>query len=96
MNQNEDHCVPTWKEDLWSKNHQAHEMMRTKGKQKTGDYCTYCCHRRCNSRENELVYGNRSLKKSKIPIKGINKYVETSVLNPYFVNLRNGETTLEE
>lgn len=48
------------------------------------------------SHETERVYGNRSLKKSKVFTYGIVKYMENSALNPYFVSIRNGETKVEE
>jgi hypothetical protein len=89
------HHETPFKENIWVKNKQAHALMREK--QNTGVYCTRCSHRHCKSWDGpELVHGNRSLKKSKIPIKGIVKYVENSALNPYFVYIRNGETTLKE
>ncbi len=76
------------KENLWRKNELAHQRMRTKPS--NSPYCTYCHHRRCG--DPNTVYGNRSLKKSKVCAWRTTKVDRTRVdMDPFFLNARNGE-----
>jgi hypothetical protein len=81
------------KDDLWSKNNVAHNISRTK-KDKGGKYCTVCRHHHCG--DIQSVYGNRSLKKSKVVIQNKTKYTDKLVIMPDFVNIINGEMILND
>jgi hypothetical protein len=77
-----------YKDDRWSKT-----MSRRRRDPKKTMYCSFCRHHRCG--ENS-VYGTRSLKKSKVVTYKHTKFYETSDLNPYFRDLRNGLWSLQE
>jgi hypothetical protein len=78
------------KDNIWHKNNVAHIIMRAK-KIKNNDYCAHCCHHRCG--DPTKVYGNRSLKKSKVVSCNVTKYADKCVLMPDFLSIKNGETT---
>jgi hypothetical protein len=80
------------KDNLWLKNNEAHKMMRSK--QNSKEYCTYCRHHHCY--DPTIVYGNRSLKKSKVVQCYKTKYIDKIVISPDFVNIRNGENNLDD
>jgi hypothetical protein len=77
-----------YKDDRWSKT-----MSRRKRPQH-GEYCTFCRHHHCG--DPTQVFGTRSLKKSKVVTYKHTKFYETSDLNPYFRDLRNGLWSLQE
>lgn len=81
------------KDDNWFKNNEAHKIMRTK-KDKSHSYCTYCRHHHCG--DPTTVYGNRSLKKSKVVSYKTTKYADKPVIMPDFLSIRNGETTFAD
>jgi hypothetical protein len=73
---------------LWRKNELAHQRMRSKPA--NNPYCTYCHHRRCG--DPNTVYGNRSLKKSKVCVWRTTKVDRNRVdMDPLYLNARNGE-----
>ncbi len=81
------------KDDTWFKNNQSHKMMRNK--HNSGKYCSRCRNRNCY--DADRIYGNKSLKKSKIIKYRQLKYTDKpAFLGTDFVYIRNGETKVEE
>ncbi len=80
------------KNNLWFKNKEAHKMMRSK--QNSRVFCTYCRHHNCY--DPTFVYGNRSLKKSKVVQCSKTKYADKIVISPDFVSIKNGENNFDE
>jgi hypothetical protein len=76
------------KDDNWFKNNVSHSIARIK-KDKGGKYCTVCRHHHCG--DIQPVYGNRSLKKSKVVTQHKTKYADKIVIMPYFLSIKNGE-----
>lgn len=81
------------KDDNWFKNNVAHSISRVK-KDKGKIYCTYCRHHHCG--DPMRVYGNRSLKKSKVIQYAKTKYADKLVIMPDFVSIMNGEMNYNE
>lgn len=81
------------KDDNWFKNITSHSISRIK-KDKGGKYCTVCRHHHCG--DIQPVYGNRSLKKSKVVIQHKTKYADKLVIMPYFLSIKNGEMNLND
>lgn len=52
------------KEDSWSKNEKAHQILKIRNK-KAHPFCAYCYSRGCHSFDTVPVKGNKSFKKSK-------------------------------
>ncbi len=85
---NDDSVLFLGKENLWRKNELAHQRMRSKPA--NGPYCTFCHHRRCG--DPNTVYGNRSLKKSKVCAWRTIKVSRNRLdMDPSYINARNGE-----
>lgn len=57
-----DDYLPKEKENMWKKNESAHQIMRTRNKNKR-PFCVYCLHRLCA--EPQLVCHKKALKKTK-------------------------------
>jgi hypothetical protein len=81
------------KNDIWFKNNTAHSIARIK-KDKGGLFCTVCRHHHCG--DIQPVYGNKSLKKSKVVIQHKTKYADKPVIMPDFVSIMNGELYLND
>jgi hypothetical protein len=81
------------KDNLWFKNNNAHSIARKKN-DKSNTYCTFCRHHHCG--DPTRVYGNRSLKKSKVVSSAKTKYTEKPVMSPDFLNVINGENNFED
>lgn len=52
------------KEDSWSKNEKAHQILKIRNK-KAHPFCSYCYGRGCHSFDTVPIHGNKSFKKSK-------------------------------
>ena len=76
-----------FKENMWWKNEQAHQYMRSKSS--SAPYCTFCHHRRCG--DPTRVHGSRSLKKSKMCAWRTTKIDRHLWYIPEYLNRRNGE-----
>jgi hypothetical protein len=81
------------KDDNWFKNNTAHSIARIK-KDKGGLFCTVCRHHHCG--DIQPVYGNRSLKKSKVIIQHKTKYADKPVIMPDFLSIKNGEILFDD
>lgn len=81
------------KNDTWLKNNVAHLRARVK-RDKGNRFCTYCMHHLCG--DPTKVFGNKSLKKSKVVGPAKTKYVQKPVISPDFLNVNNGENNFED